>query len=115
MVPEEFCLDRACMGQEGGAHYIHHKDDLNYRFVPLADPRLKKHLEEAKYYRGMRCWECTRFLIPTDDDHSFCEDCWLKLMIHEYVGDDFICEDCGEKRAHEYHAKSLPVQHGENL
>lgn len=92
--PNKYCLDRACEFQSIHAHYEHPKDALGDDVkVALTTSAL----EDLKTSMGRRCHNCARYLIPTDGDHTFCDDCWDMLMVHEFSGFNVDrCEECSE-------------------
>jgi len=72
----EICIDRECVLQPMGVHYT--KNEWVFFESALDDPRVNKNLEELKNSRGRKCYDCRHYLIYTDGDHSFCNDCWDK-------------------------------------
>lgn len=103
MVAKEICVNRECVLQPMGPHYTENEWILFNS--AMDDPRLNRNLEELKNARGRRCVDCKQPLLPTDKDHSFCEDCWDRNMQHEFMGLADTCSDCGEEEDHRIHAK----------
>lgn len=66
-------------------------------------------LNEMKKSRGGHCFNCKVNIMGDDQlDHTFCNDCWNKLMAHPYreyidmegeVGCD-ICDEPKNSRTH---------------
>ena len=97
------CLDRACEYQEIYPHYAHVKD-ADFLSIEIATTGINKDLESLKAERGRRCINCARWLIPTDGDHSFCNDCWDEMMKHQFIDyGDGRCENCGERKWNKMH------------
>lgn len=102
---DNLCLDRACMWQEMGPHYAHLKD-ADFLSIIIDVAKANTDLEHLKANHGRRCAQCSRLLIPTDEDHSFCEDCWGYLMEHEFDEDkDKLCAWCGEPKENKMHVR----------
>ena len=103
---EKICLDRACQWQEIGPHFALNID-ADFFQINIAMQLATREIESLKAAHGRRCMECRRLLIPTDQDHSFCEDCWALLMYHEFEEHpDGTCAWCGEDRSDVSHRKS---------
>lgn len=104
----EICVNRSCSEQYKGPHYVGTD-------IPAEnDPRLNPALEALKKSRGGTCWSCRRYLIYTDGDHSFCEDCWNAMNNHMFqsVFDDEIsaeCGECGEEYDHKIHSQKQVI------
>jgi hypothetical protein len=97
MTARTLCLDRACEFQSVHAHYAHNKDTpMNEVYEATINPDL----ERMRDSRGRRCHNCSRYLIPTDGDHTFCDDCWDQLMSHPFEGDSEgnYCAECDEPK-----------------
>jgi hypothetical protein len=76
----KLCLNRDCVFAPQGIH-IEHAGIVIHRFESihidqLNHPEFNWSLESLKRQRGNRCVQCTRYLIPTDKDYAFCNDCW---------------------------------------
>jgi len=99
-VNASFCLDRDCAFQSKGPHY--HQSGKIYSALDF--PGVNKELEEIKKRRGYKCWECSKWLIPTDKDHSFCNTCWYSMLAHPFIPDELeMCKECDERKDSLYH------------
>jgi len=64
-------------------------------------------LEEMKLARGGKCFNCDiNIMDPIHKDHSFCNDCWIKILQHLYTLEDEGCAYCDEPEDSPLHIKS---------
>jgi hypothetical protein len=97
------CLDRECKWQHFSAHYAHTNPS---EFVPFIGSEKFQRLEQLKTERGRTCWNCGQQLIPTDSDHSYCDNCWEMMLAHPYLEEEDnpdICKSCKEPKDHKMH------------
>ena len=68
-------------------------------------------LIEMKLARGGLCNTCGKDIMdPSEQDHTFCNDCWDKAMAHPfelYIDMEGIaqCDLCDEPKEHRIHIK----------
>jgi hypothetical protein len=100
----EICNDNKCPLQQK-PHYT----GISAVPVPKTDTRINWELEDIKASRGHMCWECKNWLVPQDQDHSFCNACWDRAMEHYFEPDEEdLCVYCDEIKEHKSHLEPEP-------
>lgn len=71
-------------------------------------------LEDMKRDRGGHCHNCGKDIMDaSQEDHTFCNDCWYKMLAHPFETDpedpeNPFCYNCDEDEDSLYHKIAAP-------